>query len=339
MKILITGSAGFIGFSLSLKLLKKGLEIFGIDNHNHYYDPTLKEARLSLLKKYPNYKHFKIDISEKEPILDLFTQIKPNVVVNLAAQAGVRYSIDNPHAYINSNIKGFLHILEGCRYNNVTNLVYASSSSVYGSNTKIPFKTTDAVDHPLSLYAASKKSNELMAHTYSHLFNIPTTGLRFFTVYGPWGRPDMALFNFTKNILLDKPINVFNYGDHKRDFTYIDDITEVLSIVINKPAKPNIHWDSIKPDPSSSSAPYRIYNIGNNKPIKLMDYIQAIEKKLNKKAIINFQPLQPGDVNTTFADVDDLIRDFNYKPKFNIETGISRFIEWYKEYYKNDLNI
>ena len=339
MKILITGSAGFIGFSLSLKLLKKGFEIFGIDNHNNYYDPTLKEARSSILKKYSNYKHFKIDISEKEPILDLFSQIRPNIVVNLAAQAGVRYSINNPLAYINSNIKGFLNILEGCRYNNITNLVYASSSSVYGSNTKIPFKTTDGVDHPLSLYAASKKSNELMAHTYSHLFNIPTTGLRFFTVYGPWGRPDMALFNFTKNILLDKPINVFNYGDHKRDFTYIDDITEVLSIVINKPAKPNIHWDSNNPDPSSSSAPYRIYNIGNNKPIRLMDYIHAIEKKLNKKAIINFQPLQPGDVNTTFADVDDLIKDFNYKPKNNIETGISRFIEWYKEFYKNDLSI
>ncbi len=339
MKILITGSAGFIGFSLSLKLLKKGLEIFGIDNHNNYYDPNLKEARLSILRKYPNYRHFKIDISEKEPILDLFAQIKPNTVVNLAAQAGVRYSIDNPLAFINSNIKGFLHILEGCRYNNVTNLVYASSSSVYGSNRKIPFKTSDGVDHPLSLYAASKKSNELMAHTYSHLFNIPTTGLRFFTVYGPWGRPDMALFNFTKNILLDKPINVFNYGDHKRDFTYIDDITEVLSIVINKPAKPNIHWDSMNPDPSSSSAPYRIYNIGNNKPIKLMDYISAIEKKLNKKAIINFLPLQPGDVNTTYADVDDLIKDFNYKPKNDIETGICRFIDWYKEFYKNDLNL
>ena len=339
MKILITGSAGFIGFSLSLKLLKNGLEIFGVDNHNHYYDPSLKEARLSILRDYPNYKHFKIDISEREPILDLFAQVRPNIVVNLAAQAGVRYSIDNPLSFINSNINGFLHILEGCRHNNVTNLVYASSSSVYGSNTKIPFKTTDGVDHPLSLYAASKKSNELMAHTYSHLFNIPTTGLRFFTVYGPWGRPDMALFNFTKNILLDKPINVFNYGDHKRDFTYIDDITEVLSLVINKPAKPDINWDSHNPDPSSSSAPFRIYNIGNNKPIKLMDYIHEIEKILNKKAIINFQPLQPGDVNTTFADVDDLIKDFNYKPKYNIETGISRFIEWYKEFYKDDLNL
>ena len=339
MKILITGSAGFIGFSLSLKLLKNGLEIFGVDNHNNYYDPSLKEARLSILRDYPNYKHFKIDISEREPILDLFAQVRPNIVVNLAAQAGVRYSIDNPLSFVNSNINGFLNILEGCRHNNVTNLVYASSSSVYGSNTKIPFKTTDGVDHPLSLYAASKKSNELMAHTYSHLFNIPTTGLRFFTVYGPWGRPDMALFNFTKNILLDKPINVFNYGDHKRDFTYIDDITEVLSLVINKPAKPNINWDSHNPDPSSSSAPFRIYNIGNNKPIKLMDYIHEIEKILNKKAIINFQPLQPGDVNTTFADVDDLIKDFNYKPKYNIETGISRFIEWYKEFYKDDLNL
>ena len=339
MKILITGSAGFIGFSLSLKLLKKGFTIFGVDNLNHYYDPKLKEARLSILKQYPNYNHYKIDISDKNPILDLFAQIKPDIVVNLAAQAGVRYSIDNPSAYINSNIKGFLNILEGCRHNNVTNLVYASSSSVYGSNTKIPFKTTDGVDHPLSLYAASKKSNELMAHTYSHLFNIPTTGLRFFTVYGPWGRPDMALFNFTKNILLDKPINVFNYGDHKRDFTYIDDITEVLSIVINKPAKPNTNWDSQKPDPSSSSAPFKIYNIGNNKPIKLMDYIHEIEKVLNKKAIINFQPLQPGDVNTTFADVDDLIKDFNYKPKNNIETGIARFVEWYKEFYQDELNL
>ena len=337
MKILITGSAGFIGFSLSLKLLNKGLELVGIDNHNDYYDPLLKEARVSILKKFSNYSHFKKDISDQEFISDIFKKIKPTIVVNLAAQAGVRYSIRNPSAYIKSNINGFLNILEGCRHNKVDNLLYASSSSVYGSNTKIPFKTNEGVDHPLSLYAATKRSNELMAHTYSHLYNLPTTGLRFFTVYGPWGRPDMALFKFTRNILREKPIDVFNFGNHKRDFTYIDDITEILSIIINNPAKPNLNWDSHNPDPSSSSAPFKIYNVGNNKPIDLMDYIHAIEKALQKKAIINLLPLQPGDVNTTFANVDDLIKDFKYRPNTNIKTGISNFINWYKEFYKEDI--
>ena len=334
MIVLVTGSAGFIGFSLSLKLLKKGLNIVGLDNHNDYYDPSLKEARISILKEFKNYKHFRLDISDKESVDEIFSKIKPSVVFNLAAQAGVRYSIENPLAYIDSNIKGFIHILEGCRHHCVKNLIYASSSSVYGSNTNIPFNTSNSVDHPLSLYAATKKSNELMAHTYSHLYNLPTTGLRFFTVYGPWGRPDMALFKFTKNIISQKPIDVFNYGSHKRDFTYIDDITEVLSRIIDNPARSNLKWNSNNPDPSSSSAPYKIYNIGNSKPINLMDYIKAIENNLQKKAIINFKPLQPGDVNTTYADVKDLEKDFNYKPKTDIKVGINKFISWYNDFYK-----
>ena len=334
MKILVTGSAGFIGFSLALKLLKKDVEVIGIDNHNNYYDPFLKESRSTILKKYPKYKHNILDISDINSIDNLFKEFSPQIVVNLAAQAGVRYSIENPHAYIESNIKGFINILESCRNHKVSNLIYASSSSVYGSNTKMPFNIHQNVDHPLSLYAATKKSNELMAHTYSHLYGLPTTGLRFFTVYGPWGRPDMALFKFTKNIILGKEIEVFNYGKHKRDFTYIDDITEALWRIINKPAEANLNWDSYNPDPGSSKAPWRIYNIGNNKPIDLMDYIKAIEKNLNKKSKINLLPLQPGDVEMTYADVDDLIKDIGYKPETEIEVGIKNFIVWYKEFYK-----
>ena len=335
MKVLVTGSAGFIGFSLALKLLRKDIDVIGIDNHNDYYDINLKEARVKILEKYINYTHFKLDISDKESLNNLFKDIKPNVVVNLAAQAGVRYSIENPLAYIDSNINGFINILEGCRHYDVSNLIYASSSSVYGSNTNMPFNIHQSVDHPLSLYAATKKSNELMAHTYSHLYDLPTTGLRFFTVYGPWGRPDMALFKFTKNIINGKPIEVFNYGKHKRDFTFIDDITEGLWRIINKPASPNLKWNSDNPDPGSSNAPWRIYNIGNNKPINLMDYINAIENSLNKKADIKFLPLQPGDVEVTYADIDDLIKDFDYKPKTEIKNGIKKFVFWYKNFYKS----
>ncbi len=334
MKILVTGSAGFIGFSLALKLLKRNLEVIGIDNHNDYYDPNLKKSRVEILKKYPKYKHFILNISDKKSIDSLFKENTPEIVVNLAAQAGVRYSIENPFAYIESNIQGFINILEGCRHFGILNLIYASSSSVYGSNTKMPFNIHQNVDHPLSLYAATKKSNELMAHTYSHLYNLPTTGLRFFTVYGPWGRPDMALFKFTKNIILGKPIQVFNYGKHKRDFTFIDDITEALIRIIYKPAERDPNWDSYNPDPGSSNAPWRIYNIGNNKPINLMDYIKAIEESLNKKAIINLMPLQPGDVEMTYADVEDLIKDFDYKPTTDIKVGIEKFVSWYKEFYK-----
>ncbi len=335
MKVLITGSAGFIGFSLAIKLLKKNIEVIGIDNHNTYYDPKLKTARVALLENFKNYSHKKVDIANKDSVNDIFLKNKPEVVVNLAAQAGVRYSIENPFAYIESNINGYINILESCRHYEVQNLIYASSSSVYGSNTKMPFNIHQSVDHPLSLYAATKKSNELMAHTYSHLYDIPTTGLRFFTVYGPWGRPDMALFKFTKNIISKKPIEVYNYGKHKRDFTYIDDITEVISRVINMPAKPNNNWDSDKPDPGSSRAPWRVYNIGNNRPVDLMEYISAIENALGMKAKINFLPLQPGDVPTTYADVNELIKDFNFKPKTDVKDGIEKFINWYKEFYKH----
>jgi len=335
LKVLITGSAGFIGFSLAIKLLKRNIEVIGIDNHNSYYDPKLKTARVSLLENFKHYYHKKIDIADRESVNNIFLKNKPNVVINLAAQAGVRYSIENPFAYIESNINGYINILESCRRHEVQNLIYASSSSVYGSNTKMPFNIHQSVDHPLSLYAATKKSNELMAHTYSHLYDIPTTGLRFFTVYGPWGRPDMALFKFTKNIISKKPIEVYNYGKHKRDFTYIDDITEVISRVINMPAKPNNNWDSDNPDPGSSRAPWRVYNIGNNKPVDLMEYISAIENSLGMKAKINFLPLQPGDVPTTYADVNELIKDFDFKPKTDVRDGIEKFIKWYKEFYNH----
>ena len=333
-KIIVTGSAGFIGASLCIKLLERGDNIIGVDNHSDYYDPKIKKARLKKLKKYQNYQHYKIDICDKKNLEDIFKTHRPQKVVNLAAQAGVRYSLENPLAYINSNIIGFAHILENCRHHKVEHLVYASSSSVYGANTKMPFSEHESINHPLSLYAASKKSNELMAHTYSHLYNFPTTGLRFFTVYGPWGRPDMALFKFTKNILEERPIEVFNNGKHTRDFTYIDDIVQGVTKTIDNPATSNIDWNSNQPDPATSKAPWRIYNIGNSNSVQLMDYIDALEKALGKKAKINFLPLQPGDVLDTYANVDDLKEKFNYKPTTSVIEGIAKFVKWYKDYYQ-----
>ena len=334
MKIIVTGSAGFIGFSLCMMLLERGDSIIGIDNHNNYYDPKIKESRLQQLTKYSNYQHYRVDLSDQSSLDKIFNDHKPLKVVNLAAQAGVRYSMENPLAYINSNIVGFANTLESCRHHKVEHLVYASSSSVYGANTKMPFSEHDNVNHPLSVYAASKRSNELMAHTYSHLYQLPTTGLRFFTVYGPWGRPDMALFKFTKNILEEKPINVFNHGKHTRDFTYIDDIVEGVIKTLDSPAVSNIDWNSNQPDPATSKAPWRIYNIGNNKPVQLMNYIDALEKTLEKKAKINFLPLQPGDVPDTYANVDNLKKQFNYKPETSVFEGVSNFVKWYKDYYK-----
>ena len=333
MKILVTGSAGFIGSALTLKLLERGDEVVGIDNHNNYYDPVLKESRLSRHIDHENYTHIKMDIEDEKAISKLFKDFKFEGAVNLAAQAGVRYSIENPFAYIKTNMVGFGHILEGCRHNNVNHLVYASSSSVYGSNTKMPFSIHDNVDHPLSLYAASKKANELMAHTYSHLYQLPTTGLRFFTVYGPWGRPDMALFKFTKAIMEGNKIQVFNYGKHRRDFTYIDDIVEGIIRVLDKPATTNVNWSGDTPDSGTSLAPWRVYNIGNNTPVELMDYIEAIELALNKTAEKELLPLQPGDVPDTYADIEDLITEFGYKPSTSVKVGVKNFVEWYKEYY------
>lgn len=334
MKIFVTGSAGFIGSALTLKLLERGDTVIGLDNHNDYYDVSLKEARLSRHLDHKNYHHNKLNLEDSKGLKKLFEENNFDVVVNLAAQAGVRYSIDNPASYINTNLVGFGNILEGCRHENVPHLVYASSSSVYGSNTSMPFSIHDNVDHPLSLYAASKKANELMAHTYSHLYNLPTTGLRFFTVYGPWGRPDMALFKFTQAILLNEEIQVFNYGKHRRDFTYIDDIVEGVVRVIDKPAQPNQSWSGDNPDSGSSFAPWRIYNIGNNSPVELLDYIKAIEDELGVKAKKQLLPLQPGDVPDTFADIDDLIKDFDYKPITSVSDGVKEFIKWYKEYNK-----
>jgi len=333
-KIIVTGSAGFIGFSLSIKLLERGDNIIGIDNHNDYYDPKLKDERLERLNKYSNYKHYKVDLSNRQSLDEIFKNYKIKKVINLAAQAGVRYSMENPLAYINSNIVGFANILENCRNHNVEHLVYASSSSVYGANTKMPFSENESVNHPLSVYAASKKSNELMAHTYSHLYQLSTTGLRFFTVYGPWGRPDMALFKFTKNILEEKPIDVFNHGKHTRDFTYIDDIVKGVIKTLDNPATSNRDWNSDQPDPATSKAPWRVYNIGNNKPVQLMDYIAALEKTLGIKAKINFLPLQPGDVPDTSANVENLEKQFNYKPSTSVTEGVFKFVEWYKDYYK-----
>ena len=335
MKVLVTGSAGFIGSALTLRLLERGDNVVGVDNHNDYYDPSLKEARLARHIDHSNYEHFKIDIENGESMGQLFNANSFNGVVHLAAQAGVRYSIENPSAYINTNLVGFGNILEGCRHSNVSHLVYASSSSVYGANTKIPFSIHDNIDHPLSLYAASKKANELMAHTYSHLYNMPTTGLRFFTVYGPWGRPDMALFKFTKAILEGEKIKVFNFGKHRRDFTYVDDIVEGVIRVLDQPAQSNPNWSGEKPDPGTSFAPWRVYNIGNNSPVELMDYISAIEEALGIKAEKELLPLQPGDVPDTYADVDDLVKDFDYKPFMGIEEGVKNFVDWYKEYKKN----
>ena len=334
MKILVTGSAGFIGSMLSIRLLERDDEVVGIDNHNNYYDPKIKEARLERLIKYKNYKHYKTDLNDNKKLSEIFKIHKFQKVVNLAAQAGVRYSIENPLAYINSNIVGFAHILENCRNNKVEHLVYASTSSVYGANTKMPFSEYDSVNHPLSVYAASKKSNELMAHSYSYLYQLPTTGLRFFTVYGPWGRPDMALFKFTKAIIEEKPIDVFNNGKHTRDFTYIDDIVEGVIKTLDNPATSNVNWNSKQPDPATSRAPWRIYNIGNNNPVQLMDYIKALEKTLGKKAKINFLPLQPGDVPDTYANVDNLKKKFNYKPSTSVISGVSNFVKWYKDYFR-----
>ena len=334
MKVLITGAAGFIGSALALRLLERGDTVIGIDNHNTYYDPAIKEARLARHADHPGYTHLRIDLGDRKAMEDCFATHKPQRVINLAAQAGVRYSIENPLAYIDSNIVGFAHILEGCRHHGVEHLVYASSSSVYGANTTMPFSVHHNVDHPLSLYAASKKSNELMAHTYSHLYNLPTTGLRFFTVYGPWGRPDMALFKFTKAMLEGKPFQVFNYGKHRRDFTYIDDIVEGVIRVLDRPAPPNPDWRGAQPDPGSSAAPWRVYNIGNNSPVELMDYIGAIEKALDRPAEMEMLPLQPGDVPDTYADVTDLVEQFGYKPATPVEQGVANFVAWYRDYFK-----
>ena len=331
---LVTGAAGFIGSALALRLLERGDVVVGIDNHNAYYDQALKEARLARHANHQNYIHLRIDLTDQSAIEEVFLRYRPNRVVNLAAQAGVRYSIDNPMAYIHSNIVGFAHVLEGCRHHGIEHLVYASSSSVYGANTATPFSINQNVDHPLSLYAASKKTNELMAHTYSHLYDLPTTGLRFFTVYGPWGRPDMALFKFTKAILAGETIQIFNHGKHRRGFTYVDDIIDGVLLTLDRPALPNANWEGNFPDPGTSLAPWRIYNIGNNQPVELLDYVNAIEEVLGIKAIKKLMPIQPGDVPDTHANVDDLIEDFDYKPATNIQDGIQRFVDWYRNYYK-----
>jgi len=333
MKILVTGSAGFIGSALSIRLLERGDTLVGIDNHNDYYDPTLKEARLARHSNHSNYSHIRMNLEDREEMARLFEGGQFDSVVNLAAQAGVRYSIENPLAYIDTNLVGFTHVLEGCRINKVKHLLYASSSSTYGLNTKQPYSTHQAVNHPISLYAATKKANELMAHTYSHLYHIPTTGLRFFTVYGPYDRPDMALQKFAKSIVNDEPISVFNFGKHRRDFTYIDDIVEGIIRILDKPALPNPDWDSQNPDPATSSAPYRVYNIGNNNPVELMEYIEALEMSLDKTAEKEFLPLQPGDVLETYADIDDLVEQFDYKPSTSVKQGVKNFALWYKDYY------
>ena len=334
MKKIITGVAGFIGFHIAKYYLEHGDTIVGVDNLNDYYDPTLKEARLSQLNNYNNFNFHKIDIIDKNEIDTIFKKESPKYVIHLAAQAGVRYSLKNPYVYIDSNITGFMNILEACRYNPVEHLVFASSSSVYGANTRMPFSVNHNIDHPLSLYAATKKSNELMAHAYSYLYDIPISGIRFFTVYGPWGRPDMALFIFTQKILAGERIDVFNNGRHKRDFTYIDDIVEGVVRVTANIAKTNETWDSENPDPATSKAPYRLYNIGNNSPVELMYFIELIEKNLNKKAEKNYLPLQLGDVPETYANVDALIDYVSYSPSTPIESGIENFIKWYKDYYK-----
>jgi UDP-glucuronate 4-epimerase len=332
--VLVTGAAGFIGFHLSRKLCGLGIKVMGVDNLNDYYDVGLKNARLEILKSHANFNFHKVDLQDKKSIDNLFSTHQIDYVVNLAAQAGVRYSIVNPYAYLESNITGFLNILEACRHHPVKHLVYASSSSVYGANRKMPFSVHDNVDHPLALYAVTKKSNELMAHSYSHLYNIPTTGLRFFTVYGPFGRPDMALFLFTKAILEGKPIDVFNHGKMKRDFTFVDDIVEGIVRLLPVVRKGNANWDGMHPDPSTSFAPYKIYNIGNNQPIELSHFIEVLEDKLGKKAVKNFLPMQDGDVPETFADIEDLTKDVGFRPSTSIEAGIGQFVEWYLSYYK-----
>ncbi len=354
MKILVTGAAGFIGFHLVKRLLDDGEQVVGTDNINEYYDPELKYSRLrvtgierekiktgtrTVSEKYPGYSFYRIDLEDREGINQLFQQEIPDLVCHLAAQAGVRYSLTHPFAYINSNIVGFTHILEACRAMTVKHLVFASSSSVYGLNTSMPFSVHDRVDHPISLYAATKKSNELMAHSYSYLYNLPVTGLRFFTVYGPYGRPDMALFKFTKAILEETPIDVYNRGNMERDFTYINDIIEGVSRIIYRVPVANKDWNGEQPDPSSSVAPYKLYNIGNNNPVRLLDFIEAIEKELGKKAIRNLMPLQPGDVPKTWSDTKDLVRDLDYQPSTDIRTGVKYFINWFKDYYGFERNI
>ena len=334
MSILVTGAAGFIGFHLSKKLLENGYEMIGLDNLNDYYDISLKEARLNLLQKYPAFTFHRLDIVDQHDIAELFKKTSFETVVHLAAQAGVRYSLENPHAYVEANLVGFGHILEGCRHQQVKHLIFASSSSVYGANTKIPFSESDNVDHPVSLYAATKKANELMAHTYAHLFQLPCTGLRFFTVYGPWGRPDMALFKFTRSIINNEPIEVYNHGEMERDFTYVEDIVESIFRLLSHPAKPNSQWSGDHPDPASSYAPYQLLNIGNNSPVKLMDFIAALENELGKKAIRQYMDLQAGDVPKTYADTSKLIKLVDFKPRTSIETGIKAFVQWYREYYK-----
>ncbi|MDW6020970.1 NAD-dependent epimerase [Mesorhizobium sp. BAC0120] len=333
MKILVTGAAGFIGSHTARVLLDRGDEVVGIDNLNDYYDVNLKLARLSRLTPSARFQFVKCDLADRAAIEKVFAEHRPQRVVNLAAQAGVRYALENPHSYVESNLVGFLNILEGCRHNGVEHLVYASSSSVYGANTRLPFSVHDNVDHPLSLYAASKKSNELIAHSYAHLFRLPVTGLRFFTVYGPWGRPDMSLFLFTRKIIAGEPIDVFNFGEHARDFTYIDDIVEGVVRTLDRVAEPNPDWSSDAPDPGTSAAPYRLYNIGNNQPVELMYFIECIEKAVGKKAKMNMLPLQPGDVPRTYADVDALVADTGFQPRTPIEEGIARFVDWYKGFY------
>lgn len=336
MKILVTGAAGFIGFHTAKQLLDRGDDVVGLDNFNDYYDVALKEARAKRLDGYHGFRMCRLDLADRQGIERLFADEGFDRVVHLAAQAGVRYSIENPHSYIDSNIVGTLHILEGCRHRNVEHLVYASSSSVYGANSAMPFSIHQTVDHPLALYGASKKANELMAHTYSNLYGLPTTGLRFFTVYGPWGRPDMALFLFTRKILQGKPIDVFNYGRHRRDFTYVGDIVEGVIRTLDRAATPNEAWDSGNPDPGTSRAPYRIYNIGNQQPVELMRYIEVIEACVGKKAEKNLLPLQPGDVPDTWADTGDLVADVDYRPDTPIEVGVKRFVDWYLDYYRHE---
>lgn len=336
MRVLITGSAGFIGSALAMRLLERGDEVIGVDCLDPYYDVSLKEARLARTKDHPNFTDVRARIEDRDTMRELFETHKPDGVVNLAAQAGVRYSLENPNAYVDSNLVGFGNILEGCRHNGVKHLVYASSSSVYGSNTHMPFSVHDNVNHPVSLYAATKKANELMAHTYSHLYDIPTTGLRFFTVYGPWSRPDMAMLKFAHMIMEGKPIPVFNYGKHRRDFTYIDDIVEGVIRVLDQPAQPNPEWSGDNPDSATSRAPYRVYNIGSNNPVELLDYIEALENALGKKAEKEMLPMQPGDVPDTYADVDDLVEDLGYRPSTTVEEGVSEFAKWFKAFYNYD---
>ena len=333
MKVMVTGSAGFIGAAVSERLLSRGDQVIGVDNLDPYYDVELKKARLARLTDRDGFLDARVNIADGDAVTDVFSTHRPERVINLAAQAGVRYSLENPHAYVSTNLVGFTNILEGCRHNGIAHLVYASSSSVYGANTKLPFSVHDNVDHPVSLYAATKKSNELMAHCYSHLYGLPATGLRFFTVYGPWGRPDMALFLFTRKILADEPIDVFNYGNHRRDFTYVDDIAEGVIRVLDQPAVPNPEWNGNSPDPATSSAPHRLYNIGNNSWVELRRYIEVLEGCLGRKTEKNLLPLQPGDVPDTYADVDDLVSGFGYRPNTSIEVGVRRFVDWYKDYY------